>query len=51
LSAAKQLAAKGANIILVARNVQKLQSTIEDVKVTLTLLLFPLYPTPRAAHY
>lgn len=33
LAAAKQLAAKGANIVLVSRSIDKLQAALEDVKV------------------
>lgn len=34
LSAARQLAAKGANVILVARNVQRLQEALAQVEVS-----------------
>lgn len=41
LSAARQLAAKGANIIIVSRNVGKLEEALIQLKVTLVL------PMPR----
>jgi 3-dehydrosphinganine reductase len=42
-SVAKQLAAKGANIIIVARNVGKLEEALGQIKVRLT---FPTYAVP-----
>jgi 3-dehydrosphinganine reductase len=42
-SVAKQLAAKGANIIIVARNVGKLEEALGQIKVRST---FPTYAVP-----
>lgn len=37
-SVAKQLAAKGANVVIVSRNVGKLEEALAEVKVTIPLL-------------
>lgn len=42
-----QLAAKGANIVIVARTVQKLQGAIEDIKVSIC----PSYSSVDDTHH
>jgi short-subunit dehydrogenase len=39
-AAAVQLAGKGANVVVVARTLSKLQSTVEELKVRTVLLFF-----------
>ena len=43
---AKILAQKGANIMIVARNVEKLESTIDELKVLYSLLHIAFLLTP-----